>query len=74
MIYLIGEITLYCVLTFYLLWNIFFFFSSSCLSRSYDLFSLCQPSRSGHGTFLNSQQLIQSILIVSNKKPPISPN
>ena len=31
---LIGETTLYCVLSFYLLWNIFFFSSSSCLSRS----------------------------------------
>jgi len=33
MICLIGGTTLYCVLTFYLLWNIFFF-SSRCLSRS----------------------------------------
>jgi len=36
------------LLAFYLLWNIFFFFSSRCLSRSYGLFSL-RRNRSGRG-------------------------
>ena len=41
-------ITLYCVLAFYLLLNIFFFSSSSCLSRSCGSYPLRHPSRSGH--------------------------
>jgi len=45
---LIGGIMLYCVLAFYLLWNIFFS-SSCCLCRSCDLFSLRRSSRSGCG-------------------------
>jgi len=43
---LIGGAILYCVLAFYLLWNIFFS-SSRCLSRSRGFFSLRRPSWSG---------------------------
>jgi len=57
---LIGGITLYCVLAFYLLWNIFFSYSSY-LSR------LRRPSRSGRGGVLswNHNNWYQSIQIVS---------
>jgi len=51
-IYLIGKTTLYCVLAFYLLWNIFFFSSSRYFSRSCDSFPLCRLSRSDCGGVL----------------------
>ena len=44
---LIGGTTLYCVLAFYLLWNILFLSSSSCFNRSCDSYPLRRPSRSG---------------------------
>jgi len=48
---LIDGTTLYCMLTFYLLWNIFFS-SSRCPNRSCDLFSLCRLSRFSRGGVL----------------------
>ena len=46
---LIGGTTLYFMLAFYLLWNIFFFSSSRCLSRSYGSYPLYRLSRSSRG-------------------------
>jgi len=63
---LIGRTTLYCVLAFYLLWNIFF--SSSYLSRSCGLFPLRCLNRSGRGGDLpwNHNNWYQSIQIFTN--------
>jgi len=68
---LIGGITLYCVLAFYLLWNIFFFSSSSCLSRSCGSYPLRRPSRSGRGDVLfKSQQFgIRAYILFPNNFP-----
>jgi len=56
---LIAETTLYCVLAFYLLWNIFFFSSSCCLSRSCGFVSAMLPqSIRSWGRPSKSQQLV----------------
>ena len=60
---LIDESTLYYVLAFYLLWNIFFF-SSRCLSRSCDLFPLRRLSRSGREGVLS----LEAYLTIFTKK------